>query len=338
MDIFEKIRVMPKTELHLHLEGAIPLELFLKLIHRKEPQHQIRTISDLRSKFHYADFREFIMTWIWMTEFLTKEEDFEEIAYRVSEELIQQNVKVAEVFFSPFDYAPNNLDPVGITESVIRGIKRARKDFSLHISAIVDIVRNHTYEPATTRFQRIEHLEGSELIGIGLGGSENRFPNELFSDVFKEARKKGFHTVAHAGEAAGAESVESAVELLKAERIGHGIRILEDEKLVKKMAALQIPFEVCPTSNVETKVVQSFDHHPIKKMISSGLNVTVNSDDPTFFQTSITHEFHHLVNRKGFMWNDIKQLAIRGVESSFLESEEKKKMRKKFEEELNLLD
>ena len=334
MTITEKINKMPKTELHLHLEGAIPLRLFLEFIHRKEPQHSIRTVSDLQSKLQYQSFKEFIMCWIWMTGFLTKEEDFEQIAYWVMKDLTDQNVKLAEAFFSPFDYGHQGLNPVGITESVIRGIKKAKADFGIEAFVIADVVRNHTYEPAINRLQRIEHLKGEEFIGIGLGGSEHQFPNELFEDVFAYARGKGFRTVAHAGEASGAQSVESAIELLHAERIGHGIRVLESESILKKAVDLQIPFEVCPTSNIETRVIADFKEHPIRKLYDAGVFVTVNSDDPTFFHTSVSHEYFRLHSELNFIWEEITELSLNGVKASFLDEKQKADMIQKFKSEL----
>lgn len=334
MTIQEKIKKMPKTELHLHLEGAIPLQLFLEFIHRKEPQSSIRTRSDLQSKLQYQSFKEFIMSWIWMTGFLTREEDFELIAYWVMKDLTDQNVKIAEAFFSPFDYGHQGLNPVGITESVITGIRKARKDFGIEAFVIADVVRNHTYEPAVTRLQRIEHLKSDEFIGIGLGGSEHQFPNELFADVFEYGKSKGFRTVAHAGEASGANSVKSAIDILKAERIGHGIRAVEDENILRKVVDLQIPFEVCPTSNIETRVTTEFKQHPIRKLVDAGVLVTVNSDDPTFFHTSVTNEFERLHSELNFSWDEIKTLCLNGVKSSFLTDTKKEAMLSQFEAEL----
>lgn len=338
MEVVEKIKLMPKTELHIHTEGAIPPQLLLDLIKRKEPHHPISSLTDLNKKLTYTSFREFIMTWIWMVSYIQSEKDFETIIYHVLENLNSQNVKIAELFYSPFDYQNQKLDPAGITEFMISGVKKAKKDFRIHASLIADIVRNHTYEPAEKRFERIEKYLGDQLIGIGLGGSEDKFPNESFATVFRYAQSVGFKTVAHAGEAAGADSVRSAVEILKAHRIGHGIRIIEDQELVGQMKQSQIPFEVCPTSNIETQVVSAFDKHPIRKMVDAGLMITLSSDDPTLFRTSITNEFVRLANEKNFSWNEIKNLATNGVKASFLKKDQKEKYLHLFEKELSGLD
>lgn len=338
MNIDEKIKRMPKTELHLHTEGAIPLPLLLEFIHRKEPNHEIQTIDDLKKRLVYSNFKEFIMTWIWMVSFIQSEKDFETIVYHVLKELHSQNVKIAELFYSPFDYQHQKFDPALITEFMISGVQKAKHDFGIHASLIADVVRNHTYESAEMRFSRIEKYLGEELIGIGLGGSEDKFKNELFEDVFKLAKSKGFRVVAHAGEADGANSVKSAVEILNAERLGHGIRCSEDERLMEMLKNLQIPLEVCPTSNVATNVVSEFKNHPIRQLIDRGLVVTINSDDPTMFHTSVTNEFQKLHHELGFTWNTLKMLALNGVKASFLNDMEKTKMAEVFEREFEELE
>lgn len=338
MLIDEKIKKMPKTELHIHTEGAIPLPLLLEFIHRKEPKHEIQTIDDLKRKLVYNNFKEFIMTWIWMVSYIQTEKDFETIIYHVLKDLHSQNVKIAELFYSPFDYQHQKFDPALITEFMISGVKKAKKEFGIHAALIADVVRNHTYESAVLRFLRIEKYLGEELIGIGLGGSEDKFKNELFVEVFKLAKSKGFRVVAHAGEADGAESVRSAVEILKSERIGHGIRCIEDESLVEMLKTLQIPLEVCPTSNVATNVVSEFKSHPICNLIDRGLLVTINSDDPTMFHTSVTNEYLKLYHELGFTWNTLKMLALNGVKASFLNEKKKAEMIKEFEKELAVLE
>lgn len=338
MTLAEKINKMPKTELHIHTEGAIPLPLFLEFIHRKEPDHEIQTIEDLKKRLVYPNFKEFIKTWIWMVSYIQSEKDFETIVYHVLKELHSQNVKIAELFYSPFDYQYQKFDPALITEFMISGVKKAKSDFGIHASLIADVVRNHTYESAEMRFSRIEKYLGEELIGIGLGGSEDKFKNELFGEVFKLAKNKGFRVVAHAGEADGANSVKSAVEILKAERLGHGIRCVEDEKLMKILKNLQIPLEVCPTSNVATNVVSEFKNHPIRQLIDRGLMVTINSDDPTMFHTSVTNEYQKLHHELGFTWNTLKMLALNGVKASFLNDVEKSKMVEVFEMEFEELE
>lgn len=329
---------MPKTELHIHTEGAIPLPLLLEFIHRKEPNHEIQSIDDLKNKLVYSSFKEFIMTWIWMVSYIRSEQDFETIVYYVLKDLHSQNVKIAELFYSPFDYQNQKFDPTLITEFMISGVKKAKRDFGIHAALIADVVRNHTYESAEVRFSWIEKYLGEELIGIGLGGSEDKFKNELFADVFKLAKSKGFRVVAHAGEADGANSVKSAIEILKTERIGHGIRCIEDNNLVELLKKLQLPLEVCPTSNVATNVVTGLKNHPIRQLFESGLLVTVNSDDPTMFHTSVTNEYQKLHTELGFTWNNLKTLALNGVKASFLDESEKVKMLELFEREFESLE
>jgi len=181
------------------------------------------------------------------------------------------------------------------------------------------------------RFKQIVSYRDQGVIGIGLGGSEQKFPNELYEDVFKLAKEKGFHLVAHAGEAAGAESVRSAINVLKAERIGHGVRAIEGPGLIEKLKDSQIPLEVCVTSNLKTGVFSSLTAHPIKYFVEQGLAVNISTDDPTMFGTTLIDEYLLLLNGLNFSLDDIKKLTINAVEATFLSKVEKRALKSRVE-------
>jgi adenosine deaminase len=328
----ELIKSAPKVELHLHLEGAIPLELLSSLMNRDE-KSTIRDEADLHNRLAFSDFSGFVRKWTWAVSFIKEERDFELIAYEVLRVLSEQNVKYVEVSYSPGDYVDRGLSPEGITESILRGRERASLDFGIKSQLIVDLVRNYGPEYGRELIERVSSYLGKGLVGIGLGGSEQRFPPDPYEEVYREAKELGFRLTAHAGEESGADSIWSAIKKLGAERVGHGLRAFEDPNLLTLLRAKQIPLEMCPTSNTKTGVWKSFEDHPIKRYFLDGLAVTVNSDDPTFFDTSLTDEYVNLVRRLGFTLPDVRRMAINGVMASFASNEEKERMLREFEDE-----
>jgi adenosine deaminase len=322
---------MPKVELHLHLEGAFTLEFLFGLIEKYGGDPQIATPNDLRDKFIFRDFEHFLDLWFWKNRYFRETDDFEQCAYTTLENLANQNVIYCEVFFSPWDFTSDRLSCEEITEATIHGIKRAEGDFSITCNLIADLVRDYDSTKAVERVKQILPYKDKGIIGIGLGGSEQKYPARLFKDAFKAARDLGFHVTAHAGEAAGSESIWEAINDLKVERIGHGVRAIEDPKLMTYLKDTQIPLEVCVNSNLKTKVFPSAKLHPIKHFIDIGLNVTISSDDPTMFGATLTEEYLYLHKYHDIKIDDIESLSLNAINSSFLNKSNKDEFRKKAE-------
>jgi adenosine deaminase len=336
-DIPEKteafIRAMPKVEIHLHLEGAIPHEILLAQIRRKGTEPSIKTLDDLRAKLTYTDFPNFIDLWVWKNTFIKDEKDFEEIAYAMLGGLSRQNVKYVESFYAPGDYSRFGLSTEGITECVIAGKERARRDFGIRCELVLDLIRDHGPEIGMKRLDEVTPYLGKGVIGIGIGGSEQLFPAGPYAEVYAEARRRGFRLTAHAGEVAGAESIRSAIDDLGAERIGHGVRAHEDPEIVTMLRERRIPLEMCIISNSKTGVCPSVRDHPIRDYFRQGLVVTVNSDDPSMFSSTLTDEYLALSRDLGFMLDDVKQVAMNAVEASFLPDADKTTLKSTFENE-----
>ena len=330
-NIGQFITEIPKVELHIHLEGAIPLETLFQLIQKRGSEPSINTLDDLHRKFTYTDLANFGEVWIWKNTFITEEKDFEEIAYQVLRVLHQQNVRYVEAFYSPGDYLRQGLSAQGITEYLIKGKERASCDFGIRSELIVDLIRNDGPEIGMQRLEELTPYLGKGLIGIGLGGSEREFPPGPYADVYKEAKKRGFRLTAHAGETAGANSIWAAVQKLHVERIGHATTANEDPKLISLLQEKRIPLEMCVTSNVKRRVCKSVKNHPIKEYFKEGLMVTVNSDDPTMFNTSITQEYLALVQELDFSLSDLKRLTMNSIEASFMPDSDKELMKSQFE-------
>ena len=332
-DVNRIIREIPKTELHIHLEGAIPLETLFVLIQKRGGDPSITRLDDLQRKLIYTDFEHFIDTWTWKNNFIKEEPDFEEITYQALHTLSMQNVKYVEAFYSPGDFWRHGLSVAAITEYAIMGKERAHRDFGIRSGLILDLVRDHGPNVGMQRLEDVEPYLDKGIIGVGLGGSEQAFPADHYETVYREAKRRGFRLTAHAGEAAGPESIWAAVRKLGCERIGHGVRAGEDPSLVAFLRKARIPLEVCLVSNVKTGVFKSVQTHPTRRYFEDGLMVTVNSDDPTMFNTSITQEYSLLVQKLGFTIEDVKRLTLNGVEASFLSEKDKESMKSQFERE-----
>ncbi|OFZ17970.1 MAG: adenosine deaminase [Bdellovibrionales bacterium GWB1_55_8] len=319
---------VPKVELHLHLEGAIPLAPLWELIQKYGGDPAVPNFPALEQKFRYRDFSHFIRTWVWKNGFLREYEDFTLIAAAVAKDLRAQNIRYVEAFFSPPDFARHNLKAQEITEAVRKGLSQVPE---IEVALIADLVRDYGSERAARSLRDIAEVKDLGVIGIGIGGTEGDFPPALFSDVYEDARKFGFHTSAHAGEAAGAVSVWGAIRELGVNRIGHGTRIGEDPALLDYVVQNRIPLEMCPLSNVRTAVVESLSKHPIRNFFERGALVTVNTDDPKMFGNSLSEEFRGLHEALAFSDDELRQLILNGIESSWLSSEKKTELRTSFE-------
>jgi adenosine deaminase len=325
MSWYEQI---PKVELHLHLEGAIPHEALWELACKYGGDPEVPDIDALLRRFEYRDFPHFIETWIWKNGFIREYDDFTLIAEAVARDLLGQNILYVEAYFSPRDFARHGLESQGIAGAIRRGLSRVPE---VEVMLIPDLIRDFGPENAArTLAELAEVRDEAGIIGIGIGGSEQSFPPEPFAPVYEEARRLGLRTTAHAGEVAGAESIWGALRTLGVDRIGHGTRAYEDPALLDYLAKRRVPVEMCPISNVKTRVVPSIEQHPIRRYFDHGILVTVNTDDPKMFGNSLAEEYAALVDHLGFTHDDIRTLILNGIESSWMDETRKGAMRERF--------
>lgn len=318
-DWYEQV---PKVELHLHLEGAIPHDVLWELVKKYGGDPTVPDFESLSNKFEYQDFPHFIETWLWKNQYLREYEDFTFIAEAVARDLASQNIRYAEGFYSPSDFSCHGLQPQQITEAIRTGLDRIPE---IEFALIVDLVRDFGPNQAAVTLEKVNEVRDKGVIGIGIGGSEQNFPPEPFEAVFEQARKLGFHTTAHAGEAAGAESVWGAIHSLKVDRIGHGTRAYEDESLLDYLAVHKIPLEMNILSNVRTGVVPYIENHPIRRYHEHGIIVTVNTDDPKMFNNSLSDEYRLLEEKLNFSKDEIRSLILQGIQASWQSENRKKK-------------
>jgi adenosine deaminase len=332
-DLAAFVAAIPKVELHLHLEGAIPLETLLAFIRRAGTEPEVRTVDDLRRRLAYPDFQSFLDTWVWKNTFITEVEDFEGMTYDVLAELHAQNVPYVEMHYSPGDYRDRGFTFDDVTGAVLAGAARARNDFGIRSAFIVDLFWGTDADVAWGWMEEATPYLGRGVVGIGMGGNEGKSPARERAEVYREARRRGFRLTAHAGEALGPESVRAVIEELEVERIGHGVRAIEDASLLDLLRERRLPLEVCVTSNVMTGVYPSAAAHPIKSLFEQGLMVTVNADDPTMFHTTLSGEYLVLLREVGFTPAEVRTLSLNGVEAAFLPEDDKRRMKQRFEEE-----
>lgn len=268
---------LPKAELHLHLEGAIPRATLWELVKKYGGDPETTSLDKLDERFRYRDFPHFIDTWNWMVGYIREYEDFPFIAEAVARDLVAQNIRYVESFYSPGGFALDGREIQKITEAIRSGLDKVS---GVRVNLVADLIRDLGPDYAMKSLEDVHEVKGFGVIGIGIGGAEQKYPPEPFAAVYERARKLGFRTSAHAGEAAGPESVWGAVRSLKVDRVGHGTRAIEDPALVEYLAKTGIPLEVCPISNLRTAVVPSLEAHPVRKYSEAGIAVTISTDDP----------------------------------------------------------
>jgi adenosine deaminase len=337
MDPHEFARSIPKVELHVHLEGAIRPATLLQLAERNGATLPANYVDGLRQFYRFRDFSHFLGVYVTITECLRAPEDYQLIAYEFGSDCASQNIRYAEVTFTMATNAQlTGLPWHIILERLNAGRKKARKDFGVDWRWVFDISRNH---PDTQNEVLDIAIEARDLgvAALGLGGPEAEFPPELFIDTFSRARDLGFPRVPHAGEMLGPESVWTALRELHADRLGHGVRSVEDPELVEHLIEYQVPLELCPTSNIRLGVFPGYASHPLRQLWDSGVYVTVNSDDPPLFGADLNHEYEVLVEDFGFDADDLEHISLNAVRASLLPAAEKARMELDFVAEFSQL-
>ncbi|HEY6769950.1 MAG TPA: adenosine deaminase [Candidatus Sulfotelmatobacter sp.] len=313
------IRLLPKAELHLHLEGSIEPRTLLEL---RERHGERGSMADTDRIYRYVDFPAFLAAFKTVTDHLRTPEDFELITYRLMQRLKEENILHAEVYVSVGVCLWRKQDFAAMFEGLDRGRSRGARDFGVSLLWIFDAVRQFGEEQARKVFELAVRYIDRQVVGVGIGGDELKAPPELFRTVYAYALDNGLRLTAHAGETAGPESIWGALNL-QAERIGHGLTAAQDPDLIEELAQRQIPVEICLTSNVRTGLCNSVAEHPARNYFDHGIMITLNSDDPAMFATTLSREYQLAQETFGFTDEHLRELARNSFEASFLPAEKK---------------
>jgi adenosine deaminase len=313
---------IPKAELHLHIEGTFEPEQIFAFAARNGVKLKYGSVEELRKAYEFSDLQSFLDLYYEAMSVLKTERDFEELAAAYLCRAASQNVKHAEIFFDPQAHTARGVAFETVLEGLWAALSRSERDYGITTKLIMCFLRDQSAESAMQTLDLALPF-ADRITGVGLDSAEVGHPPSKFAAVYDKARAHGMRAVAHAGEEGPPEYIHEALDILKVERIDHGVRILEDPALVQRVARERIPLTVCPFSNVRLRVVPELRMHPLKKMLDAGLVCTINSDDPAYFGGYVGDNFGGTAEALGLTEDDVLTLARNSFEASFISPEEK---------------
>jgi len=312
---------LPKAELHVHHVGSATPQTVAQLAARYDGASPVPADVDrLAEYFTFTDFAHFIQVYLSVVDLIRDEDDVWTLTYDIARDMSAQNVRYAELTLTPYSSIRRGIAAEAFCEAVEDARKQAEEDFGTLLRWCFDIPGEAGIEAADVTLDVALRLAPDGLVSFGLGGPEIGVPRAAFQRHFDAARAAGLHSVPHAGESTGPETIWDAINLLGAERIGHGIAAVRDEALLQRLRDDQITLEICPTSNVCTRSAPSLAEHPLPALVAAGVPVTINSDDPPMFSTSINHEYEVAAELLGLDESGVADLARAAVHASFLDN------------------
>ena len=317
-DVAQFIAGLPKAELHLHIEGTLEPELMLALASRNGVALPYASVDALRGAYDFGDLQDFLDLYYQGMDVLRTAEDFYDLAMAYVARAHADSVRHAEVFFDPQAHTRRGVALATVIDGLHGAARQAEARFGLTLRLILCFLRDLSPDDAAATLDAAMPCR-DRIIGVGLDSAERGHPPGPFAAVFARARAAGFHVVAHAGEEGPAANVGDALDLLRAERIDHGVRALDDPALTRRLAARGVPLTVCPLSNVRLRVVEDIERHPLPEMIARGLTVTINSDDPAYFGGYVNANYVACAEAFGWDLDRLTALARASFAASFLE-------------------
>lgn len=333
----EFILSLPKAELHLHLEGSVDPQTLSELSQKHQTpfpwannrykpspdSHRALSPDEARALYEYEDFTGFLMAFKAVTERMRDPEDYELVTYRLMQKLAAERVLHAEVFVSVgvVFWRGQDFDP--IFEGMEGGRKRGERDFGVSLLWIFDAVRHFGPEESHKVLEKAIQFQSRNVVGIGIGGDERQAGPDLFEGVYKRAARHGLRLSAHAGETVGPESIQGSLDYLNAERIGHALHAGEDGQLMQRLVRDRVPLEICITSNIRTGCCGGYAAHPVRRFFDAGALITLNTDDPEMFETSLAREYQIAQDHFGFTDEELRRLAMNSFEASWLHERKK---------------
>ncbi len=331
-DINNWLQKIPKVELHVHLEGSVQPETLLQLARRHQVPLPADNVDGLREWYTFRDFNHFIQIYKSISTCLKTVEDIELIVREFLTGQSRQNILYSEVTFTPYSqYINNGLGFHEQIDAVVRARTWAEKELGVSMGMIIDIPRIITPEEGVIIADWILERRQDGIVALGLGGPEVGRPPELYVSAYERVHQAGLPCILHAGETVGPESIWGAIRAADTVRIGHGVRAIEDPELVAYLCEKQIPLEVCPTSNICLKVYPSIREHSLPKLVEAGCYITINSDDPPMFNTTLTNEYQTVCREFGYGPEMVRKFVDNAVDASLLSDASKRDLRGKIQ-------
>ncbi len=310
------ILALPKIELHVHLEGFVDPVFWHEMLTRQGGPSP--PLSQLEASYDFKDFPGFLQAFAAVVRSFHSPEDFYHLTKKALNFQADQGIRYSETYFTPIFYTPKGLDFHEIMSEIHRAAREAKEERGITLRLILDGVRNFGFASVQKVFEMAASDRTGLVVGVGLGGDETHHPAHLFIDNFAWARAQGLTAVCHAGETMGEASMLDAIELLGARRIGHALRIQEGSRIEEMLERYAVCLELCPTSNLKTGQIASLEEHPFKTYRQRGYQISLNSDDPGFFKTSLLTEYKKMGALYDFGPAEYCQLALRALDSAFL--------------------
>ncbi|KHF75906.1 Adenosine deaminase [Acinetobacter sp. neg1] len=324
MNQIELIRALPKAELHVHIEGTFEPELMFAIAQRNQIQIPYQSVEEVKQAYNFHNLQSFLDIYYAGANVLVHEQDFYDLAWAYFEKCAEDRVVHTEMFFDPQTHTERGVAFATVLAGLKRACKDAQEKLGISSQLIMCFLRHLSEEKAFETLEQALPFK-DDIIAIGLDSSEVGHPPSKFERVFAKAREAGFLIVAHAGEEGPPEYIWEALDLLKVNRIDHGVRSEEDEHLMARLIAEKMPLTVCPLSNLKLCVVKDMGEHNIRRLLQKGVHVTVNSDDPSYFGGYMNDNFVAIQQALDLSNEELKQLAINSFEASFISDEEKQK-------------
>ena len=326
-----RINKLPKIELHSHLEGTIKPKLALQISMRNAVSLSNNLFND-NGDYAWSDFASFLTAYDSVSSCLRLGKDYRDITYEYLKDCASENVIYAETFISPDHAAECGISYDDMISGIAKGIDDAEHDFGIVGRIIVTCVRHLGPQQGLNVVQTMVDNPHPYIVGFGMGGDENAFTLNDFAPVFNIAADAGYPCTVHAGELCGPESVWDAINFLPISRVGHGVKSIHDEKLLDELVNRNIHLEICPGSNLALSVFTDWDSHPLPTFIAKGISVSLNSDDPPFFHTSVGLEYHNSAKHMNINIETLKSISLMAMKASFADPETKSSLMNKIKE------
>ncbi|MGO3756940.1 adenosine deaminase [Psychrobacter celer] len=321
--MIELIKKLPKAELHLHIEGSLEPELMFRLAQKNDIQIPYKDIDDVRRAYNFTNLQTFLDIYYAGANVLITQQDFYDLTWAYILKCVEDNVIHTEIFFDPQTHTERGVEFATVINGIKSALADAKAEYGISSCIIMCFLRHLSQDAA---FETLEAAMAfkDDIVGVGLDSSELGNPPSKFKEVFQKAKEAGFKLVAHAGEEADFSYIYEALDLLNINRIDHGVQSIKSPELMQRLKAEQMPLTVCPNSNIELKVFESYQDHNIKTLLDYGLNVSVNSDDPAYFKGYINQNFINLVENLPLTEDDIVTLVKNSFRASFIDDDLKR--------------